>query len=96
MAPYWTETLFSDYQAANPGQHLTSHMFRKRAFTVAWEAGIDMRQASVAYGCNVDTLMKHDVAMDELAVTDDVFGRIQLNNSQKQMSVKPPSSARRD
>jgi hypothetical protein len=89
---YWIEAPFSDYQAANPGQHLTSHMFRKRAFTVAWKAGIDMRQASVAYGCNVDTLMKHYVAMDEQAVTDEVFGHVQSNNSQtngRRLNLKP-------
>src|SRR5262245_7017244 len=34
-----------------------SHMFRQRAFTLAWKAGIDMRQASIAYGSNVD--IKH-------------------------------------
>jgi integrase len=90
---YWVETLFSDYQAANPDRHLTSHMFRKRAFTLAWEAGIDMRQASVAYGCNVDTLMKHYVAMDEQAVTDEVFGRMHSNNSQTNGRQLKPKTA---
>jgi integrase len=47
---FWVETLFAEYQAANPDRHLTRHMFRKRAFTLAWEAGIDMRQASIAMG----------------------------------------------
>jgi integrase len=88
---YWIETLFADYQAANPGRHLTSHMFRKRAFTLAWEAGIDMRQASIAYGCNVDTLMKHYVAMDEDKVTASVFGRMHSSHSQangRQLKLK--------
>lgn len=48
-------------------------MFRKRAFTLAWEKGVDPRRASIAYGCNVDTLMRHYVAMDEQQVTDEVF-----------------------
>lgn len=74
---YWIETLFADYRTAHPDRpKLTTHMFRKRAFTKAWEAGIDMRQASIAYGCNVDTLMKHYVAMDEQEVTDAVFARM--------------------
>jgi integrase len=74
---YWVETLFSDYRKANPDRAvLTTHMFRKRAFTKAWEAGIDMRQASIAYGCNVDTLMRHYVQLDEQAVTRDVFARM--------------------
>jgi hypothetical protein len=31
---------------------------------------------SARYGCNVDTLMKHYVSLDEQQVTDDVFSRI--------------------
>lgn len=74
---YWVETLFTDYRKAFPDRpRLTSHMFRKRAFTMAWEKGVDARHASIAYGCNVDTLMKHYVKMDEQQVTDDVFARM--------------------
>ena len=74
---YWVETLFADYRTAHADRLvLTTHMFRKRAFTMAWRAGIDMRQASIAYGCNVDTLMRHYVALDEQRVTDDVFARM--------------------
>jgi hypothetical protein len=68
-------------------------MFRKRAFTMAWKAGIDMRQASIAYGCNVDTLMKHYVAMDEQAVTDDVFRRMHSSNSQANGGQLKPKTA---
>jgi integrase len=74
---YWVETLFADYRTAHGDRPtLTTHMFRKRAFTMAWKAGIDMRQASIAYGCNLDTLMRHYVALDEQQVTDDVFARM--------------------
>jgi hypothetical protein len=70
-------------------------MFRKRAFTLAWEAGIDMRQASAAYGCNVDTLMKHYVALDEQAVTDEVFERMHSSNSQANgRGLKPKTASR--
>ena len=79
---YWVETLFADYRKAFPGRpRLTSHMFRKRAFTRAWNAGIDVRKASIAYGCNVDTLMKHYVLLDEQQVTDEVFE--QMNGGEK-------------
>ena len=75
---FWIETLFSDYRKANTNQPiLTSHMFRKRAFTKAWQAGIDVRQASIAYGCNVDTMMNHYIALDEQQITDEVFARMQ-------------------
>jgi integrase len=74
---HWVETLFTDFRKANPdAPKLTSHMFRKRAFTLAWEMGIDVRHASIAYGCNVDTLMRHYVVMDEQQVTDEVFSKM--------------------
>jgi integrase len=74
---YWVETLFADHRKAFPDQpQLRTHMFRKRAFTLAWEKGIDPRRASIAYGYNVDTLMKHYVSRDELAVKDDVFAKM--------------------
>jgi hypothetical protein len=59
-------------RAANPDQYLTGPMFRKRAFTPAREPGIDMKQASIASGCNVDTLMMHHEVMVEPAVPDEV------------------------
>ncbi len=78
---FWIETLFSDYRKANNNlSAFTTHMFRKRAFTLAWQAGVDPRRAAIAYGCNVDTLMEHYVLMDEQRVTDDVFG--QMNGGQ--------------
>jgi integrase len=74
---YWVETLFAEYRKAHADrQVLTTHMFRKRAFTMAWQAGVDARRASIAYGCNVDTLMGHYVALDEQAVTDEVFAKM--------------------
>lgn len=74
---FWIEALFANYQKAHKDRPvLTTHMFRKRAFTLAWQAGIDVRHASIAYGCNVDTLMKHYVALDEQQVTDDVFAKM--------------------
>jgi integrase len=74
---YWVSTLFIDYGKANPDRpKIHSHQLRKRAFTKAWVAGVDPRKAAVAYGCNVDTVMKHYVAMDEQAVTDEVTGQL--------------------
>lgn len=74
---FWIETLFADYRKAHKDRPvLTSHMFRKRAFTMAWQAGIDVRHASIAYGCNVETLVRHYIALDEQQVTDDVFAKM--------------------
>lgn len=74
---YWIETLFGDYNRAHPDRpRFTSHLLRKRAFTLAWQAGVDARRASIAYGCNVDTLMRHYILMDEQQVTDEVFSQM--------------------
>lgn len=74
---YWWETLFAEYNKSRPGQPtLTTHVLRKRAFRMAWEAGVDPRRASIAYGCNVDTLMRHYVGLDEQEVTDGVFAQV--------------------
>ena len=59
-------------------------MSRKHAFTKAWEKRIDARHASIAYGCNVDTMLKHYVVMDQQQVTDDVFEQMH--------EMKPPKN----
>ena len=74
---FWIETLFADHRKANKDRPvLTTPMFRKRAFTKPCQTGIGVRHASIAYGCNVDTLMKHYIALDEQQVTDDVFAKM--------------------
>jgi hypothetical protein len=70
-------TLFLDYGKANPDKpKIHSHQLRKRAFTAAWENDVDPRKAAIAYGCNVDTVMKHYVRLDEQAVTDEVTAQL--------------------
>lgn len=71
----WILTVFKDFKKAT-GVHITSHQFRKRAFTLAWNSGIDARRAAIAFGCNVDTLMRHYVKLDEQQTTNDVFGQM--------------------
>lgn len=74
---HWIQTLFIDYgkeHLEEPPIH--SHMLRKRAFTAAWDAGIDPRRAAIAIGCNPETIMKHYVQLDEQAVTDDVIRQL--------------------
>ncbi len=83
---HWIETLFIDYASANPDKpRITSHMLRKRAFTAAWEAGIDARKAAIAIGCNPDTMMKHYVKMDEEAVTNEVMDALAEKLAPRQM-----------
>jgi integrase len=50
---HWIQTLFLDYGKEHPEEPpIHSHMLRKRAFTAAWDAGIDPRRAAIAIGCN--------------------------------------------
>ena len=76
----WVLNLFKEYGAEFPKrQRITSHQFRKRAFTLAWCGGINAKEASIAFGCGMDTLLKHYVALDEGKVTSSVFERIGAN-----------------
>jgi hypothetical protein len=50
-----------------------THGFRKRAFMEAWHMGIDPHKAAIAFGCNVQTMMRHYVALDETATSDEVL-----------------------
>jgi hypothetical protein len=60
---HWVETLFLDYREAHPDRPaIHSHQLRKRAFTKAYQAGVSEREASIAFGCNPDTMHKHYVA----------------------------------
>jgi hypothetical protein len=69
--------LFLDYRMANPGRPaIRSYQLRKRAFTAAWKNNIDPRKAAIVYGCNVDTVMRHYVQLDEQAVTDEVTAQL--------------------
>jgi hypothetical protein len=62
----WVMTIFSDFNEDHPDQpRLTSHQFRKRAFTLAKLAGIDSRDAAIAFGCNPDTMARHYVGVSE-------------------------------
>jgi integrase len=92
---FWAETLFADYRTAFPDRPvLTSHMFRKRAFTRAWDAGIDPRRAAIAIGCNVDTMMQHYVGLDEQRVTDDVFAELNAQPTAQHRKTSPGRSKR--
>jgi integrase len=74
---HWIETLFLDYGEDNPDQPpIHSHQLRRRAFTAAWEHGIDPRKAAIAIGCNPDTIMRHYVKLDEQQVTDEVMEQL--------------------
>jgi hypothetical protein len=73
----WVTTLFLDDHEANPDKPaIHSHQLRKRAFTKAYEAGVSEREASIAFGCNPVTMRRHDISLDEQAITDRVTARL--------------------
>ena len=40
-------------------------------------AGVSYDDAAVAFGCNPQTVRQHDIALDEVAISDRVMERIQ-------------------
>ena len=89
----WVEGLFEDYHAAHPDKgDVKSHGFRKRRFTEAWEANINPHKAAIALGCNVQTMMKHYVALDEQATTDEVFAVLHQRKAERASATLPDKS----
>jgi site-specific recombinase XerD len=72
----WIMTVFADFNRAHPGHRLTSHLFRKRAFTLASLAGVDSRDASIAFACHPDTAARHYNAVDRTQIAARVADRL--------------------
>lgn len=70
-----------EYNTENDGKPgfvpFTAHNFRDTAMTKAWDADIDLDRAAIAYGCNRETMKKHYIRKEALAVADAVFIRVQ-------------------
>lgn len=48
--------------------------------TRAWDADIPIDKASIAFGCNAETMKKHYIRKERMAITDAVFAQIQPEN----------------
>lgn len=53
------------------------HNLRGTAMSKAREAGIGCDDAAIAFGCNPETMRRHYIAIDEQAISDSVFDRLQ-------------------
>jgi hypothetical protein len=53
------------------------HNFRGTAMSRAKEAGVSYDEASIAFGGHPETMRRHEVKLDETAISDDVMDRIQ-------------------
>jgi hypothetical protein len=66
------------YFRQNPGvKRFKLHNFRGTAMSQARMAGVSFDDAAVAFGCNPETMRRHYIALDEVAITDRVMERIQ-------------------
>lgn len=76
----WLQDQVTEYCADHAGQPgfvpFTAHDFRGTAFTRAWESGIDLDRAALAYGCNRETMKKHYLRKNQLVVADEVFRQV--------------------
>jgi len=69
----WVVQLMGKYQEAT-GNHLSSHDFRKAAFTRAAEEDIHPKRATVAFDVTAETMMKYYTASEKKQTADDVLG----------------------
>ncbi len=72
----WIVALLRDYQKQT-GKDLTSHDFRKAAFTRAAEADIHPKRAAVAFDVTAETMLKYYTASEKKRTADEVLSELQ-------------------
>jgi integrase len=76
----WLQQQIADYCQENkdvPGfRPFTAHNFRDTAMTRAWDADIPVDKAAIAFGCNAETMKRHYIRKEKIAITDAVFDQI--------------------
>ncbi|HEY7328607.1 MAG TPA: hypothetical protein VH592_13265 [Gemmataceae bacterium] len=72
----WIVALLRDYQTQT-GRDLSSHDFRKAAFTRAAEADIHPKRAAVAFDVTPETMLKYYTATEKKRTADEVLGELQ-------------------
>jgi integrase len=87
----WIVALLRDYQKQT-GKDLSSHDFRKAAFTRAAEADIHPKREAVAFDVTAETMLKYYTATEKKRTSDEVLAELQasLMPGRKQ----PPAEAR--
>jgi hypothetical protein len=77
----WLQSQITIYNKANENRSdfrsFTTHNFRDTAMTNAWDAEVPIDKAAIAFCCNAATMRKHYIHKDKVAISDDVFARIQ-------------------
>jgi integrase len=71
----WIVALLRDYQTQT-GRDLSSHDFRKAAFTRAAEADIHPKRAAVAFDVTPETMLKYYTATEKKRTADEVLSEL--------------------
>jgi integrase len=72
----WVVALMQDYQKAT-GRDLSSHDFRRAAFTRAAEEDIHPKRAAVAFDVTPETMLRYYTATEKKRTADEVLGELQ-------------------
>lgn len=72
----WIRAVMRDYQNQT-GKDLSSHDFRKAAFTRAAEADIHPKRAAVAFDVTAETMLKYYTATEKKRTSDEVLTQLQ-------------------
>jgi site-specific recombinase XerD len=71
----WVLQLMQGYQA-DTGKDLSSHDFRRAAFTRAAEEDVHPKRAAVAFDVTAETMMKYYTATEKKRTADEVLGNL--------------------
>jgi integrase len=71
----WIVALMQDYQKLT-GRDLSSHDFRKAAFTRAAEEDVHPKRAAVAFDVTPETMMRYYTATEKKQTADEVLGSL--------------------
>jgi integrase len=74
----WIEAELGRFRDAHPEiPRFRIHDLRGTAMSRAHAAGCSVDEASIAFGCHVDTIRKHYLSVDELAIARRVYARLE-------------------
>lgn len=68
----------ADYCQAHPdARPFTLHDFRGTAMSTAKMAGVSYDEAAITFGCHPETMRRHYIVINEVAISDGVLERVQ-------------------
>lgn len=70
----------------------TIHDFRGTAMSTAKRAGVSYDEAAITFGCHPETMRRHYITLDEVAVSDAVLDRLQKAKEVEDGSRRPENN----